>query len=108
MDMSSEDRFSIEAGLNNGQKFKEIGEALGKDCTTISKEVRSHLVYKKTGAYGRPFNDCAKRRSCQLSAVCDSCPQPRQNTPVFCRKPARVLLFLTMRRSGWMTSFRRC
>lgn len=76
--MSSEDRFSIEAGLNNGQKFKEIGEALGKDCTTISKEVRSHLVYKKTGAYGRPFNDCAKRRSCQLSAVCDSCPQTRQ------------------------------
>ena len=53
--LNSEDRSHIETGLNNRQSFKEIGEKVGKDCSTISKEIRSHMVFKKTGAYGRPF-----------------------------------------------------
>ena len=53
--LNSEDRSHIETGLNNRQPFKEIGEKIGKDCSTISKEIRSHMVVRKTGAYGRPF-----------------------------------------------------
>ena len=53
--LNSEDRSHIETGLNNRQSFKEIGEKVGKDCSTISKEIRSHMVFRKTGAYGRPF-----------------------------------------------------
>ncbi|MDY6307393.1 MAG: helix-turn-helix domain-containing protein [Oribacterium sp.] len=56
--LNSEDRSHIETGLNNRQSFKEIGEKIGKDCSTISKEIRPHMVFRKTGAYGRPFNDC--------------------------------------------------
>ena len=55
--LNSEDRSHIETGLNNRQSFKEIGEKIGKDCSTISKEIRPHMVFRKTGAYGRPFND---------------------------------------------------
>lgn len=53
--LNSEDRSHIETGLNNRQSFKEIGEKVGKDCSTISKEIRSHMVFRKTGAYRRPF-----------------------------------------------------
>ena len=37
--------------IEGGKIFKEIGKILGKDCTTISKEVRRHRVERKTGAF---------------------------------------------------------
>ena len=47
--LNSEDRSHIETGLNNRQSFKEIGVKIGKDCSTISKEIRPHMVFRKTG-----------------------------------------------------------
>lgn len=78
--LSNEDRSHIEAGLDNRKLFKEIGEKVGKDCATISKEVRSHMVFRKTGVYGRPFNDCVGRKTCQFSGVCDVCPEGKART----------------------------
>lgn len=66
-------RNRIEQGLNNGLSFKAIGTNTGKDCTTISKEVRSHRVFEKTGGYGRHFNDCALRLTCHQRDVCYNC-----------------------------------
>lgn len=44
------------------------------DPSTISKEVRTHLLIKQTGSYGRPFNDCLHRFSCSVSHLCgDQC-----------------------------------
>jgi IS30 family transposase len=82
--LNNEDRSQIETGLINSKSFKEIGEAVGKDCTTISKEIRSHMVFRKTGAYGRPFNDCAKRKTCRLSGACDKCPENKLRTRFCC------------------------
>lgn len=44
--LTSDDRLSIENGLRNKDSFKKIGETMGKDCTTISKEICSHLIFK--------------------------------------------------------------
>lgn len=65
----------IETKLNEGQSFKAIGRFLNKDCTTISKEVKLHLSFEKTGAYGKSFNDCllAFRRKCSAQKVCPEC-----------------------------------
>ncbi|EFE90751.1 hypothetical protein GCWU000341_02445, partial [Oribacterium sp. oral taxon 078 str. F0262] len=71
--LTLDDRLLIEAGLKEGNSFKGIGERIGKDCSTVSKEVRSHLVFKKSGAYGRPFNDCINRKGCRISGVCKAC-----------------------------------
>ena len=49
------ERCTIESMLNSSASFKEIGRKIGRDCTTISKEVRNHILFKKTGCYGRPF-----------------------------------------------------
>ena len=59
------ERLEIEQGLKNNLSFKELGRRLSKDCTTISKEIKNHIVYKNSGAYGKPFFDCIYRNKCE-------------------------------------------
>lgn len=67
-------RQTIEHSLNDKLTFKAIGNKVGKDCTTISKEVRLHLVFEKKGAPYRPFNDCINRKHCsRYGDVCPDC-----------------------------------
>jgi len=68
--MSQSERNDIEILLKEGKSFKEIGRQLGKDCTTISKEVRYHLVERKSGAWGQVYNACAIRFGCKKSLLC--------------------------------------
>jgi IS30 family transposase len=74
-------RVNIETGLNNNKSFKTIARELGKDCTTISKEVKAHRTNEKTGAYGRAFNDCLKchLRLCKEKQVCNLCFSKNRN-----------------------------
>ena len=62
--MSLDDRIEIQRGLKDGKTFAEIGAAIGRDGSTISKEVRSHLIIKETGTRSRPYNPCINRRNC--------------------------------------------
>lgn len=73
--MVLDDRTMIQAELTKGTSFKEIGRMIGKDCTTVSKEIRKHAVEVKTGAMGKAFNDCLQnvKRLCALRSVCDKC-----------------------------------
>ena len=64
--------------------FKAIARELGKDCTTISKEIRNHLVFKKSGALGKPFNDCALRFDCDIFQVCQPCVNRSGRPCKFC------------------------
>lgn len=73
--MTLEDRTTIQTELDKGTSFKKIGLLLGKDCTTISKEVRNHIRKEKTGAAGRAFNDCLVnlRHECSIRSICPKC-----------------------------------
>lgn len=68
-------RTTIELELGKANSFKSIGRLLGKDCTTISKEVRAHRIFEKTGAYGKAFNDCrhAFLHNCGFRQICRRC-----------------------------------
>ena len=68
-------RMEIARGLSKGHSFKEIGLAIGKDCTTVSKEVRKHSIVVRNGAGGRrAFNDCVNRDfCCHRSDICHPC-----------------------------------
>ena len=68
--LSLTERITIKSMLDHSASFKWIGRTLGRDCTTISKEVRNHLIFQKTGCFGRPFNDCSNRRNCPVSGLC--------------------------------------
>lgn len=64
------DRIVIESSLRDGSSFKQIAQELGKDPSTISKEIRGHykVVEKDT------FNPCIHRRECKHYAdLCSPC-----------------------------------
>ena len=73
--LSFDERLEIEKGLRENLSFKEIGRNLGKDCTTISKEIKNHIIYKNTGAVGRPFFDCINRKNCPFRINGTKCNQ---------------------------------
>ena len=77
------ERQLIESHLNSKLSFRAIGSELGRDPTTISKEVKNHIHYKKTGAYGRPFNDCLIRQGCEVKFLCDN-KKCKKNRCCFC------------------------
>ena len=62
--LSFDDRLEIERYLKENLSFKQIGKNIGKDCTTISKEIKNHITFKNSGAIGRPFFDCINRFNC--------------------------------------------
>lgn len=70
--LTPSDRFMIEQSLNHKCSFRHIARELSKDPTTIAKEVKAHIQFKKTGATGRIFNDCANRISCHISYLCSN------------------------------------
>lgn len=63
--LSLDERFEIENSLCKGISFKEIARNIGKNCTTISREIRNHYIVKNTGSVGRRFNNCIYRRTCE-------------------------------------------
>lgn len=71
--MSLDDRLEIEKGLKEKLSFKQIAENIGKDCTTISKEIKKHLVFKNVGTHGRPFNNCIHRKNCVFKEKAKLC-----------------------------------
>lgn len=71
--MSLDDRIMIASMLNQNKSFKAIGAAIGKNCTTVSREVKNHMVFKKTGAYGRCYNACRHRYDCTARHLCANC-----------------------------------
>ena len=73
--LNLEARILIETMLNEHHSFKSIARELGKDCTTISKEIKTHICFEKTGALGRSFNDCrvAFLHQCSLQKFCQHC-----------------------------------
>ena len=62
--LTLDDRLIIERELFFNSSFKKIGKLINKDCTTVSKEIRNHVMYRNSGAVGRPFFDCANRYDC--------------------------------------------
>ena len=68
--LSAHERGVINHMLNEQESFKSIARALGRDPSTISKEIRRHLRFEQKGAYGSPFNDCKMRKECLIIGLC--------------------------------------
>ena len=73
--LSFNDRLEIEKGLTENLSFKKIGIIIEKDCTTISKEIKNHVIFKNIGAVGRPFFDCIYRCNCPYKIKGTKCNQ---------------------------------
>lgn len=72
--------------LAEQQSFKQIASAVGKNCTTISREVRNHMEFRRSGGYGRSYNACLSRRHCSNTRLCSSCSSNKRKHCSLCEK----------------------
>jgi IS30 family transposase len=56
--------------LEEQASFGEIGNTIGKDRTTVAKEIKKYSYDKKVGKPGYPYNACMHRKTCKLKDIC--------------------------------------
>lgn len=79
--LNLDERHNIEQLLKQHYSFKAIADFLGKDPTTISKEVRKNISILKSGSFGRTHNACLHNQSCNAFKLCKHLDCKRQ----YCR-----------------------
>lgn len=82
--MSKEDRTAIEEGLRQREPLAQIAKRIGKDRSTVSREIRSHRIVLDTGAYGRITNRCIRRTECSIYGLCEECKHKGQRLCTSC------------------------
>ena len=81
--LTYEERLEIEGCLKEQKSFGEIGRYLGKDRTTIAKEIKKFSQEKRTGSRGYAYNSCIHRKTCKKRNLClDECTR---KTAAFCK-----------------------
>ena len=84
--LTLQERLTIESELWRGSSFKKIALLLDKDCTTISKEIRKHIIIKETGSKGKSVNNCIKRDTCLKKRICtEYCIQNQNKYCKYCK-----------------------
>lgn len=76
--LTLDDRVDIQTGLNQGLTFKAIEKKIGKDQTTVSKEVKKHLTLSKRSVTcqkrdGTPVEEEICPRLLKTPFVCNPC-----------------------------------
>lgn len=66
--LTFDDRLTIQRELKNGKNFSQIADILGKDRSTIGREVKAHRSYVPHEA----GNICVHRKTCDVSQVCEN------------------------------------
>lgn len=83
------DRITISTGLNEQKSFQEIADGLGKNCSTISREIRKHITIVDKGAHCRVTNRCIHRRECKHYGICEGYPNCKKKCSI-CGKCNKV------------------
>lgn len=93
--LTLDERTAIQKMITDHASFIEIARTLDKDPTTISKEIRTHLVFVRVGYKHVNYNACKHRFTCQKLHVCricnpdkhykkcSNCPSCNRNCPDF-------------------------
>ncbi len=85
--MTQSDRLLIEKCLDEGRNFKETAEIVGKNQTTISREIKAHFVEMKKGSAFGKFNDCGNKGECREKRLCGpDAGACRHNCPLCARR----------------------
>ena len=68
--LTYEERLEIQQGLKNQLSFGKIAISIGKDRTTVSKEIKKYAFEQKTGYSSYPYNACIHRKTCNKKNIC--------------------------------------
>ena len=69
--LTLDQRIEIEKGLTENKSFSAIAKLIGKDPSTISKEVRLHAKTKERPDAGYTNPPCINRKNCKHTCLCD-------------------------------------
>lgn len=92
--MNQENRIVIEKGLDTSMSMRAIAAELGKDPTTISKEIKRHRILQKHNTFNEKPGRCALAKDCHRKNLCKTyapvcrrecrlCPQCHRHCPDF-------------------------
>ena len=70
--LTLDERKIIQVGIENSSTKAAIARNIGKDATTVAKEIRKHRQFKPRNTYGRPVL-CAKAQSCSVKHCVKKC-----------------------------------
>ena len=76
--MTLEDRIVIETSLKNKDSFKTIADRICKSPSSVSREIRSHLIFRRVGAMNSNYNACLHRAACTKQHICKVCHSERK------------------------------
>ncbi len=79
--LTLDNRVIIEKGLDVSKPLSSIANALGKDPTTISKEIKKHRSFQKHNVFNEPSFRCALAKDCHRKNVC--------HTELFCKRECK-------------------
>ena len=81
--MTQDDRVSIEKALDAGFSLRKIAEQIGKDPSTISKEIKKHRTLHPHNPFNEPQNKCSFFGNCKRKQLCGDrsplCNNPCRN-----------------------------
>ena len=90
--LTLEERKIIQAGIENSATKADIARTIGKDATTVAKEIRNHRVFKPRNTFNNPLV-CGNRKSCPTKPCvkkCENHVEPKCNrrdkSPGACNK----------------------
>ncbi len=83
--LTNDNRQDIQDGLNNGCSFKQIARRIGKDPTTVSKEVKKHMEIRPARDEQNADKPCEMLMKAPF--VCNGCKKIH-----YCRKERRVYI----------------
>ena len=86
MHLTLDERNFIEHELSKNTSFKEIAKYLGKNPTTISKEVKKHRIRKEGQAIHIGFNHCARKYNCHRHNLCNPRCSKECRHCIYCNK----------------------
>ena len=67
--MTQDNRVVIEKGLDASKPLSTIAAELGKDPTTISKEIKKHRSFQEHNKFNEPAFRCALAKDCHKKNV---------------------------------------
>lgn len=82
--LTLDDRVNISEGLKLNLPINHIARQLGKDPTTIAKEIRRNRVYSPAVNSRVIFNHCVHRTNCSITGACERNCSKRCSTCAKC------------------------
>jgi IS30 family transposase len=70
--LTLEERKVIQAGIENGSTKADMARTIGKDATTVAKEIRRHRELKLRNTFNSPIM-CAKLKTCPKKPCIKKC-----------------------------------